>query len=869
MVFRPPNLDDRDFDQLVEQARHRIAQSCPGWTDLSAGDPGMVLIEVFAHLTETMIYRLNRVPEEKAYVEFLRLIGVRLQPPSAAEVNLQFKLSRPQNQSIEIPEGTRVTTSRSDGHEKPPVFVTTEAAVITAGSSAIEVPAIHCDLVVAEFLGEGTGLPGLSFEVRRPPIIAPSGDELDLVVGVEALPEEIDASMTACQHNGKTFRIWREVENFSNLGANRCVYIADHLEGRITFAPAVRMKVEDNSEELHEMPRALAEAPALDREIRVWYRCGGGGQGNVSTGVLTVLKDPIPGIEVTNLAAATGGCSAETLGNAFIRGPQELHSLERAVTARDFELVAMRSSGAVNRAKAFTRAKLWAHAQPGTVGVLLVPEVPEVQKGNGFLPPGNLQEQQTEAVLSQVQQELDNRRPLGTQCLVNWARYKTVRVKAQVFVRREEDPTEVKKRILTRLYQTINPLSLSNTDLGWEFGKSLTSWDVYKLLGAEAGVSSVRQVRLIVDDVPESKVKALEADGFQADTMYAASGDMVFRSMNNGRGWESVGSFPGEEIVLVKAYPREAATQLSRAGFLAVATKLSGGKGSGLYLSHDCGETWEPGPKTKFRIEDMAWMDRDGAPSLFFATNLGLYELTARAGAGPVQIVVDSGDLALGFYAVAVSTDTWGKTSVAVAARGDRGVFLSSEGGKPNSFSHIGLDGKLVRILEVQHRGPHRYLWAGVAAVGDDPGEGVFRWTLTGSIDSPEGWRSFDKDWNAGGCRALAFQGSIILAASLRRGVLRLDVDARNANWISPEVDCGLPLRDVGRLQPVNTMASSPDEQVLLTGGFEGVFCSKDHGVTFEQSSSREFTEEVTLPQAWLFCSGEHEITVESEDAKK
>ena len=102
---------------------------------------------------------------------------------------------------------------------------------------------------------------------------------------------------------------------------------------------------------------------------------------------------------ITNPEAATGGRSAETLGNALLRGPQELHSLDRAVTARDFELVAMRSSGTVNRAKAFTRAALWAHAQPGTVGVLLVPEVPGTQDEVGRLTPEDLHKHQTDIAL--------------------------------------------------------------------------------------------------------------------------------------------------------------------------------------------------------------------------------------------------------------------------------------------------------------------------------------------------------------------------------------------------------------------------------------------------------------------------------------
>ena len=80
MPLPQPNLDDRTFDQLVDEARHIIMQRAPGWTDLSPGDPGITLMEVFAYLTETMIYRLNRLPQ-KAYVAFLSLLGV-LGPPA-------------------------------------------------------------------------------------------------------------------------------------------------------------------------------------------------------------------------------------------------------------------------------------------------------------------------------------------------------------------------------------------------------------------------------------------------------------------------------------------------------------------------------------------------------------------------------------------------------------------------------------------------------------------------------------------------------------------------------------------------------------------------------------------------------------------
>lgn len=864
MPLRPPNLDDRNFDQLVEGARRLIRQYCPDWTDLTPSDPGMTLVEVFAHITETMLYRLNRLPE-KAYVEFLRLIGVKLQPPAAAAVKLSFTLNRPQNHPVEIARGTRITTGRSDAGE-PPVFHTLETVTIPPNQTQIEVLARHCELIDAELLGMGTGAPGLTLNVARPPIIATTGDELDLVVGVETDASTMDSSIPAVQHEGKAYRVWREVENFSNLGSNRFVYVADRLSGTISFAPAARLFTQDGI--LSETPQALAEIPSADCQIRVWYRRGGGAEGNVTANMLTTLKDPIPGMEVNNPKPATGGTTAETVENAMLRGPQELHSLHRAVTARDFELLAIHSSGAVERATAFTKAMLWVHAPPGTVEVLLVPHIPDAQRSEGKVTVRLLESHQTELARQQIQEALDDRKPLGTSCLVNWARYKTVQVKAVVMVHREEDPVAVKQRVMQRLWQTINPLASPPDTKGWPFGQALTAWDIYKIVSEEPGVSSVSKVRLLVDEVPGNNVKALCADGFQSHTWYTGSGDTVFRSMDNAEGWELIGRFPDELVTLVKAFPREASTHRRQAGLVAVATELKE-NGSRLHISRDCGETWEVGLQTAFLVEDMAWLERDGVSLLLLATEKGLYELKAEAGAHPHQILVDASEPSLGFYAVAVSTDVWGGTSVAVAARGDKGVYLSNQGGQPESFKPIGLKQELVRVLAIQHYGPHRYLWAGVAAIGTDPGKGCFRWLLTGEEENPEGWRSYQAGWEAGGCRGLAFQGSMVFAGSLRLGVLRLDMSDLKPVWKAPDINCKLPLRDRHSLHPVDVVASNPSGDLLLAAGIEGVYRSTDQGKRYQHVSSNEFLDEVTIPKTWLFCSGEHEIVVTSEDEAK
>lgn len=69
-----PNLDDRRFDDLVEEARALIPHVYPQWTDHNPSDPGIILIELLAWLTETVLYRLDQIAEPN-YRVFLKLLN--------------------------------------------------------------------------------------------------------------------------------------------------------------------------------------------------------------------------------------------------------------------------------------------------------------------------------------------------------------------------------------------------------------------------------------------------------------------------------------------------------------------------------------------------------------------------------------------------------------------------------------------------------------------------------------------------------------------------------------------------------------------------------------------------------------------------
>ena len=83
MPIRPPALDDRSFDDLVADLVRRIPAHTPEWTDPRIGDPGRTLIDLFAWLGDTILYRANLIPERQR-LSFLRLLGQGMRPAQPA-----------------------------------------------------------------------------------------------------------------------------------------------------------------------------------------------------------------------------------------------------------------------------------------------------------------------------------------------------------------------------------------------------------------------------------------------------------------------------------------------------------------------------------------------------------------------------------------------------------------------------------------------------------------------------------------------------------------------------------------------------------------------------------------------------------------
>lgn len=83
MPLKVPNLDDRSFGELVREAKARIPVHNPEWTNFNDSDPGVTLLQLFAFMTESLLYRANQVPEQSRR-KFLTLLGIPMRPAAAA-----------------------------------------------------------------------------------------------------------------------------------------------------------------------------------------------------------------------------------------------------------------------------------------------------------------------------------------------------------------------------------------------------------------------------------------------------------------------------------------------------------------------------------------------------------------------------------------------------------------------------------------------------------------------------------------------------------------------------------------------------------------------------------------------------------------
>lgn len=383
------------------------------------------------------------------------------------------------------------------------------------------VSASECIQLSEELIGTSNGKPGQAFQLSRRPIL-------------HRRPEEhIEIRLP----NGTPQR-WQEVPDFGDSTAEDPHYTIDNESGTVQFGPLIREphQLRQQTQERSQVQswgrpvqvrrslttaaiqessipavleavdrqaeRQYGQVPPMGAEIYMrGYRTGGGSQGNVQAGQLTVLKSAIPYIKsVTNYAEAVGGREAESLEEAMIRVPALLRTRETALTPEEFEHKARQfqfyDGTAVARAHCITTEHL---ITPGVIRLLIVPTLPDYRRlafKQGVSP---AQLQLSTDFQRSLQAHLNQHRALGIRVTLEAPEYVGIKVRAQVYLSPpySRDRAPIADKIKTALYRFLNPLIGGADGQGWPRGRSVESSDIIALIQQVPEVHSVAQVHLL------------------------------------------------------------------------------------------------------------------------------------------------------------------------------------------------------------------------------------------------------------------------------------------------------------------------------------------------------------------------------------
>jgi predicted phage baseplate assembly protein len=280
-------------------------------------------------------------------------------------------------------------------------------------------------------------------------------------------------------NEGDGFATWTEVEDFFGSGPRDRHYVLDRTTAVVRFGDG----------EHGAIPVGNADLPGSNIVARE-YRFGGGGRGNVAAGKITTVLASLDGIDVDqvgNLLPAVGGREEETIDEARLRAPRAIRSRGRAVTAGDFEQLAVEAA-TVKRAKALplTHPDFRGVKVPGAVTVIVVPD--------GTAP----NPMPSEGTLRLVCECLDRARLIGSELFIVPPTYRLVKVTTDVIVDDRADLAEVKSAIERSLLEYFHPLRGGDTGEGWPFGGDIFFSRVYGRVSVP-GVQSVERLTIGLD----------------------------------------------------------------------------------------------------------------------------------------------------------------------------------------------------------------------------------------------------------------------------------------------------------------------------------------------------------------------------------
>ncbi|MDJ0628977.1 MAG: putative baseplate assembly protein [Rhodobacter sp.] len=309
-----------------------------------------------------------------------------------------------------------------------------------------------------EVLGRSLGVPNQTFTLARTPV----------------LPREVPETVVAADGRVVTLRSvrlevdegagpvpWQEVDDFHVSGPEDRHFTLNRATGLVSFGNGEQGMV----------PPVFAPAAGVGNIVAREYASGGGLRGNLPAGSITTIQSFLPGVQaVTNPFPATGGANEESVAAAKARAAAEIAANGRAVTAIDFETLALQAGVRRAKAMALTHPRYPGVDIPGSVTVIVVPD------GDAPNP------MPSAYTIAKVANHLDGLRLISTELHVVAPTYNEVSIEADVVIGRTANPEAVRTDLETRLNTFLNPLTGGPDGLGWPFGGNIFYSDIYRIV---------------------------------------------------------------------------------------------------------------------------------------------------------------------------------------------------------------------------------------------------------------------------------------------------------------------------------------------------------------------------------------------------
>jgi len=261
-----PNLDDRRYQELLDEALARVPVYTPEWTNFNKSDPGVTLIEVFAFMTESLLYRANQIPERNRK-KFLKLLNVPLQPATSAQGLATITNDKGLLQTVTLNDGVELRAGKVPFRTTRPLDVLPIEGRIyfkqKIDSPSDQMTAYYQQLY-ASFRGTPQDPPPTLYEAQSFPL--PGGDPVQL-------SQTVDGFLWLAlfvRESDKPPASWMDAAREAIAGKTLTVGVVPFLENNTAVLPSGRAVSAPSPVTLEfDIPNLPASGGLLDSQNRV------------------------------------------------------------------------------------------------------------------------------------------------------------------------------------------------------------------------------------------------------------------------------------------------------------------------------------------------------------------------------------------------------------------------------------------------------------------------------------------------------------------------------------------------------------------------------------------------------------------------